>query len=1000
VDKDEKRLVWTGVRIFSPSFEGDYKSGREKSLASQRRLSRQQRRQSERRRRRMLNVFHMLQRFGLLPEGERETVLPALDAQLRERYPQTEVLPYTLRSLALDRALAPYDLGRALYHLAQRRGFRGRSVKEVDDEDGGKIKKSIEGLWSEIHAAGKRTLGEYFSTLDPHQTRIRNRRTHRRMYEEEFEAIWAAQQPHHDGRLNPERKASLHSALFKQRPLKPCDHLVGECYLEKGERRAPLWSLEAQHYLVLTAINNLRLVQRDGAKQVLDDRQRRMLIDECRKKPKLKLTKVKKLLGLPDNSRFSVEEGGEENLPGNVTSSRIYDVLGERWLEMPFEKQCGLAAELGDEKRHETDEDLLQCLREIWGFDAETADKLCAVSLPDKYASLSLRAIAKVTPKLEEGKTFAEAKCELYPEKFVEKEPLAFLPPVSETTLKQELRNPVVLRALSELRKTVNAVVREFGKPASVHIELARDMKRGRTERIQLSKHNRDLEKRRDLARKELRPYCGENPSRRDIEKYMLWEECHRQCPYTGKPIALSALFGEYPLFDIEHIVPFERSLDDSFNNKTLCEADANKLKGKRTPWEAFGHTEEWPQMVERVRKFRSTAKLSRFTMKESDTEKLLQEFTSRQLNDTRYASRLAAKYVGLLYGIDRPDNSRLLTCAGRVTAFLRQRWDLNRILNEKPEKSRDDHRHHAVDAIAVALSTPAQIKALSDAASRALAEGHRRFGSLEDPWPGFRDQAREVVLATPVSHRPKRKLKGVLHEDTYYSAPVEIGGKLAVRIRKGVEGLSAGDIENIVDPRVRAVVRQAWEAAGRDAKKLENNWPAIETKGRRIPIRRVRCFKFQEVQAIAEANPARTRFVIPGGNHHMEIWAVLDPKTGKPKKWGYSTVSLLEANERYQRGERIVQRDHGPDCRFCFSLSEGDLVRAKRPGEEHERIWYVRSVKANGGCVLSPSNDARLKDEIRASRLLWEVRTAPLLTTGAVKVVVTPLGKVMEAHD
>jgi hypothetical protein len=299
-----------------------------------------------------------------------------------------------------------------------------------------------------------------------------------------------------------------------------------------------------------------------------------------------------------------------------------------------------------------------------------------------------------------------------------------------------------------------------------------------------------------------------------------------------------------------------------------------------------------------------------------------------------------------------------------------------------------------------VALSTPAQVKALSDAASRALAEGHRRFGSLADPWPKFREQAREIVLNTPVSHRPKRRLKGALHEETHYSPPAERNGKRVVCFRKPVAALKASEIENIADERIKGIVCAAWKAVGQDAKKLLNNWPFFEAKGRRIPIKRVKCFKVQEVQAIAEANSARTRFVIPGGNHHMEVWAELDPKTGKPKKWGYNTVSLLQANDRYRRAERIVQRDHGPDCQFCFSLSEGDLVRAHRPGDEAKRIWYVRSAKASGQCDLSPSTDARLKDEIVAGRCLWRININPLMKCGAAKVVVTPLGEVVEAHD
>ena len=602
VDPQNQQLLWTGVRIFTPGFEGDYESGKEQSRARQRRLARQQRRQTDRRRRRRLNVFHILQQYGLLPCGSREQVFSALDAEFLQKYTDTEVLPYFLRARALDHKLEPYELGRALYHLAQRRGFRGRAAREPDQEEGGKLKERIEGLWKDIHSSGCRTLGEFLSRLNPHERRIRDQRTHRRMYEEEFSAIWDSQQAYHSELLNDERKQVLHRAMFYQRPLKPSDELIGQCDLEPGERRAPLWMLEVQHYRTLTAVNNLRLVERGGTIRPLDGRERQVLLEESRKREKISFAQVRKLLGLAQNSRFSIEEGGEKNLPGNATSHRLFEALGNEWFEMPVERQRELAADLADPKRNETDEDLYRCLTVKWGFAPDTAQKLCGVSLPDKYASLSLKAIQKVTPLLEEGISFAEAKRTLWPEQFCEKEPKEYLPPVKEVL--KDVRNPAVMRSLSELRKTVNAVIRRYGKPASIHIELARDMKRTRQERQKESRKNRAREKLRDEAREELRPFLGDNIARREIEKYLLWRESGERCPYTGATITLQALFGEHPRFDMEHIIPFERSLDDSFQNKTLCEAGANKLKGKRTPWEAFGHTPEWPQMVERVREF------------------------------------------------------------------------------------------------------------------------------------------------------------------------------------------------------------------------------------------------------------------------------------------------------------------------------------------------------------------------------------------------------------
>ena len=1002
IDSENQAIVWTGVRIFSGPFEGDYSSGIEESRARQRRTKRQLRRQIDRRRRRLQRVFTLLQRFGLLPSGERRTVLPALDAELRKRYPETETLPYFLRGRALDVKLEPFEIGRCLYHLAQRRGFQGRAAfADPEEKSGGKFGDEMKGLWNEICSSGARTLGEFLARQPAREVRLRGRHTHRLMYEQEFNLIWDAQKQHHPEILTPEHKALLFQALFFQRPLKSATHLIGDCSLERGEKRAPCWTLQVQRFRVLSAVNNLRVVEPSGKIRPLEPQERELLAAESLRREQLKFSTIRRILKLDKDCRFTVEEGGEDCIPGNATSARIYKVMGDEWLKWPQDRQEALVAILGDTSRYPTDDDLVKELVTALGLPPENATRLCAVALPTGYASISLDAIAKVKPSLEKGMTFAEARRILWPEDFTEKPPLALLPPVCDTDLKRELRNPAVLRALSELRKVVNAVIREFGKPVSIHIELSRDLKRNRKERQQESERMRSRERARSQARTALAPYYGENVPNREIEKYLLWEECGHRCPYTGEVVALSDLFGPYPRFEVEHIIPFDRCLDDSFQNKTLCEINKNREKGKRTPWEAFGHTPEWPSMVERVRAFGNSAKLRRFIIRETEAERLLEEFSSRQLNDARYASRLAARYLGLLYGIQGSDNRRIIVCAGAVTAYLRQEWDLNRILSAQPVKSREDHRHHAVDALAVALATPAQIKALAECASRAPQVGRRRFAPLPDPWPGFRDQARRAILGTLVSHRPQRKLKAALHEDTYYSPPVERDGKLSVRCRKPVNSLSANEINAIVDPTVRETVRKAWEEVGRDSKKLLNNWPLLQTRrGDLVPIKRVRYYKTQQVQPIAAEDPARTRYVIPGGNHHMEIWAVLDRSTGKPIKWASETISVLEAHRRYRQGSPIIQRDHGPDTRFCFSLSEGDLVKTRRSERDSERIWYVRSVKADGRVVMSPATDARKKEDISKSGELWQVSVNPLMRLGAAKVVVTPLGKVIYAHD
>ena len=213
-----------------------------------------------------------------------------------------------------------------------------------------------------------------------------------------------------------------------------------------------------------------------------------------------------------------------------------------------------------------------------------------------------------------------------------------------------------------------------------------------------------------------------------DILKVRLAEECNWQCPYTGKSIPMEALVGKHSQFDIEHIIPFSRSLDNSFLNKTLCYHEENRgVKQNQTPYEAYASNEtRWAEIIGRVKRFRGSAahaKLRKFLQKELDDE-----WAARMLQDTRYMSRLATEYLGLLYGgtIDADHSRRVQVSAGRITAYLRDEWGLNAILadGDEDEKNRADHRHHAVDAVVIALTDTKTVENLSHSAEVAAERG------------------------------------------------------------------------------------------------------------------------------------------------------------------------------------------------------------------------------------------------------------------------------------
>jgi CRISPR-associated endonuclease Csn1 len=1036
-------IIKAGVRIFEPGVSGtdlDIQRGKDESKAVQRRRARLQRRQIRRHAARRRELFELLQQNGLLPEyaetiaqgpphltnaqrsAVRHQMLDKLDAELyakwkprivAARLPAADhVLPYFLRASALRGPLEPFELGRAFYHLGQRRGFKsnrreGAKTKE-EEEEKSKVYSGISELTQQMQANGAQTIAELFARTSPDRERIRRRWTARSMFENEFEAIWTAQAPHRSFILTSRLKRELHRLLFFQRPIAAQTRLIGECELERGRKRAPLARLEAQRFRLLQKVNDLKLLRQDFTEERLAASQRSLLLSALETHGDLTFGQIRQLLGLRKNGHtFNLERGGEKRLPGNRTNSKMLAAFGERWNEFPAEQRQQIVEEW---RNAETEEWLTKRGMGRWGLNEERAKAWANASPEEGYSRLSRRAIAELLPMMEEGFPFKEAEKEIYGTHFSGGHVYPSLPPVRDFL--PSLRNPAVERALTELRKVVNAIIREHGRPHEIHVELARDLKRSRNERKELWRTFRERQGNRERLATEISKKTGiQQPTRSDIEKAMLWEECRGICPYTGKSIDFADLFSDTAQFDVEHILPLSRCPDDSFSNKTLCHLDENRnVKRGRTPWEAYGANPElWSLILERVRRFGNPGKLKRFLVKTRDES---DEFSSRQLNDTRYSSKLAAQYLGALFGgRDAPapngaNRRAVYASPGGLTAVLRRNWGLEAILSEpepsrndqKLPKSRSDHRHHAIDAIVIALSTSAALKALSEAASRNAACGRESFKSVEGPWNDFVSSIRPHIQDLVVSRRAEHKLSGQLHDETLYGRPAMENGKSYVHVRKPVDSLSKNEIQDIVDPAVRAAVEKRLAELG-DLKKFQtagSDPPHLLTNGgERIPIRTVRIRKVLATRPVGEG--LRLRHVAPNNNHHMEIIAEMDDRENEIR-WDGDPVSLLEAQERRRKAEPIVQRDHGKGLRFKFSVMGGDTIEVT--AENATQLFVVRTIATNGQISLAKINDARLKAEMQKAEAWWRPRADALRKLNARKVTIGVLGKVFPSND
>lgn len=1050
-------LIRAGVRIFEPGVDGsalEIQQGKDQSKAVDRRAERLRRRQLRRRVARQRELFGVLQGVGLLPAGAqgagigsegRHQILNDLDDALADRYragSNNEVFSqmplYVLRKKALYEPLALDELGRVFFHLSQRRGFQSNrkdvKKKTKEDEDQGQVKNAIHELEQAIEASGSQTLGEYLAGLDPHEQKVRRQWTGRKMFQKEFEKIWERQKEFHPALLTRELHDRIWNLLFFQRPVAAQEHLVGKCELELDKRRAPWAALPAQRFRLLQKVNDLRLIEEGGNELPLNEVGRAAVFELLENHGTQSFAKIKQHLGLPKTAQFNLERGKAKELKGNVTAQSMRKVFGEHWKEFSEGKQNQI---IENWRNSEKDEDLKREAMEHLGLDEAGANALLAEKAPSDHCSLSLTALRKILPLMCAGKSFKEAETEIYGNRYsgAAAHPLLPVlrphrkhfrnsaPPPQDplmASIANGLRNPAVERAITEMRKVVNAIVREHGKPYEIRIELARDLKKPRSKRLDETAKNRKREAENKALAKRMQEECGipQPPSRKDLEKAKLWVEQQGECPYTGRSLPFSRLFDDDNGFDVDHILPRSRHPDDSFQNKVLCWGDTNRMvKRNQTPYEAFAEQdlESWQQILARVARWKNPGKMRKFEIRSTDE---LEAFSSRQLNDTRYTSLLAARLLSTLYGgRDVVENGRsrqvIFASTGAVTATLRQNWGFEQILRgivpvepgERSGKPRTDHRHHAIDAIVIALTRNNVIHAMARASAlEPWQPGTRSWRHVPQPWrtPDFYERVEQQVREMLTSHRPEHKVSGELHKGSNYGRPYLYKGKPTVHSRCKISDLSRNDIEAedvIVDRAVRDILRAKLAEVDGNPKafeKLENTPYMTTPAGKRIPIRKVRIRETRNPLRVGQG--PRERYVASGGIHHVELFVTRDEK--RRETWDSRVVQITETYERRREKKPVVARilEEDPEAQFLFSISNDDTIEINN-GDGYKVVRIKKSAE-NKQIFYVPVNDAHTDADQMKLAIVKSRTPSTLKSLAPRKVVVDLLGRVHPAND
>lgn len=955
-----------GVRIFQEAV--DSKTRTPKNQA--RRAARMARRLVSRRRRRREKLIRLLVSKGLLPND-------CLKGTGVEAQYNTLGDPYDLRRKGLDHPLTPHEFGRILVHLCHRRGFESNRKSKPKEE--GEIKQAISQLQLEIQNTGCRTLGEFLANQ---KEKKRKRHTGREMYRHEFELLWESQCRFHPTVLTKDLKVAVHNVIFHQRPLKVKRGSVGRCTFELRRFRAARAWPDAQRFRLLQDLNHLQVKSSTTREyRNLSSGERDKLLRLLEQQKTVSWKKARRTLGLHEGELFKQEEGQKEELLGDQTSYALRKTLGEKWDELSTERRNALVCDL---LTIEHEAGLLSRLQTHWGFDRELAESVAKIELEDGYFRLSLKAIKKILPYLEQGLTYGKA-CAAAGYSHSSKGGGSG---VAKLGNPPQLRNPVVQKALYETRKVINAVVRQFGKPSVIRVEMARDMKLTKAQKIASAKQNKQNESLNRQAEEALRARGIQQPSRDDKVKYRLWKEAGGICPYTGQQIGEAMLFSAD--VDVEHILPYSRTLDDSYMNKTLCMAQENRsVKHSKSPYEAYAPTpDKYEAILQRIRSL-PRPKRCRFEQKEIDTE----GFVARQLNDTRYICREVKDYLATL-GVN------VEVSKGEATAWLRHTWGLNRILagDGAIEKNRNDHRHHAVDAVVIALTSRRLFQHLSKLSTQQHGPTSLRRLPIGEPWLDFYSTVNEKIQSIVVSHSPVHKLRDAFHEDTAY------GYNAATRsfvYRVPLNGdFKETAIPLIRDATVRELVTTRLDETGGDIKRAfgDPTNPLRHVDGV-TPIRSVRIkarVSRETVTPVRDRNGAAYKFFKYGNNHHVEI--IEHQATGK--RLGIF-VTTMEAARRARIAKLpIVQRQppwanggkiYGEGWSFVMSLYINDLVKIEENGGS--RLMRVQKLAAsNGNVIFRDHTDVRTEQDSQYSKSAAALRCK--------KIQIDPIGNIFFAHD
>ena len=1028
------RIQDLGVRIFDKAEQP--KTGA--SLAAPRRDARSARRRLRRHRHRLERIRYLMEQRGIMPVADIQAMYAAGGFQKS---------PYQLRAEALDRPLTKEEAVRVLIHLAQRRGYKSNSTAEAakDEKETGKVKTAIEENRRCMAEHGYRTVGEMmyrderFWQKHPDGTRYHQTRNKAEDYRftveraaivDEVRQIFAAQRRLGTVWMDEDMETAYLSILESQRSFDEgpggdspfsggIGERVGACTFEPDEKRAAKATYTFEYFKLLQDLNRMRLTGMGMPPEPLNDEQREVLKSAALRSASLSYGQIRKKLNLDDDVFFNdlyygektKEEAEKRKWPQMQSYHKLrmaLDKVGKGAIGTLTEEQLNAVATILTECK--SDAKRIAALREA-GIPPQFDEALLPLSF-SKYGSLSVRAMQKLIPLLEEGLRYDEACTRVYGDH-------RGLRPEQRTnrlSLKdmEEITNPVVRRAVSQTIKVINAVVRAYGPPDVARIELAREMSRTFDERRKMEKRQDDNRAANERAKDQIAEYKGDHATGLDIVKFKLYREQDGVCLYSGQNLDIARLF-EPGYADVDHIIPYSRCFDDSYQNKVLVLASENRQKGKRLPYEYFGQDEaRWHGYEVRVENLIHNYRKRQKLLKRRLTEEESTGFIDRNLKDTQYITRAVYNLIRdhLAFAESNYRKKPVQAVNGAVTAMLRGRWGVQKIRE-------DGDLHHCLDAAVIAATTPGLVQRLTaynkhretwerppagyvDPATGELIElpQEARRDPFPKPWERFRQELEarldpidprhqidllkletyesdEEIKPVFVSRMPNHKVTGAAHAETIRSSKGGDGFTVTKTPLTNLKLNKFGEIEGYYNPASDTLLYDALLARLKDfggdgAKAFVQ--PFYKPKKDGSPGPRVDKVKICEKATVGL--PVRDGIAANGSMVRIDVFYVEDD--------GYYFVPIYVADTKKESlpNKAVVaykaysEWKEMKDENFIFSLYPGDLVRIqsrkgiKLPltkggtGEpeivRQQGMYYYQTANISSGAVTISTHDRR----------------------------------------